>query len=74
MVRAWVITQRTVCVGGEHFKERRGMIRVAFKKDQSGCIVENVLEKSRDRKENSEGLTCGLDDSGHCGSGAECWI
>lgn len=55
---------------GEAFKERRGMIRVAFQKDQSGCMVENVLEKN-DREENSEGLTCGLDDSGHCGNGAE---
>lgn len=50
------------------------MIGVAVQKDQSGCMVENVLEKSRDREENSEGLTCGLDDSGHCGSGAGCWI
>lgn len=50
------------------------MIGVAVQKDQSGCMVENVLEKSRDREENSEGLTRGLDDSGHCGSGAGCWI
>ena len=71
MVRAWVITQKAVW-GGKHFKERRGMIRVAFQKDQSGCMVENVLEKSRDKEENSEGLTCGLDDSGHCGNGAAC--
>lgn len=74
MVKAWVITQKGQCGMGEHFKERRGMIRVTFQKDKSGCMVENVLEKSKNREENSEGLTCGLDDSGYCQNGAECWI
>lgn len=37
-------------------------------------MVENVLEGSKDREEDSEELSCSLDENGYCGSGAEWWV
>lgn len=47
-VRVWVFIRRVV-EDIKYFKERRDMISVVFQKDQFGCMVENVLEDSKDR-------------------------